>query len=280
MDVLISIDMEGIGGIASRRQVAPGAAQYDVGRALMTAEANAAAAGAFDGGATRVVVNDSHGPMDNLVAEDLDPRVEFVVGSPKPLSMMQEVSADVGVALLVGYHAGPQESTGVLAHCYSGLAFADLRLNDQPLTELWLNALLGAVRGVPVGLVTGDDAICRVAAELVPDAVAVPVKTALGQTAARSLHPDAAREAVRDGARRAVEAATAGRLQPLQVPAELVLDAEFRPNGAAEMAVRVPGSTRVAARVVRRRMEDPDELLDVIAVWAELGAAYQASYGR
>ena len=182
----------------------------------------------------------------------------------------------MGVALLVGYHAGPQESTGVLAHCYSGLAFADLRLNDQPLTELWLNALLAGARGVPVGLVTGDDAICRVATELLPDVVAVSVKTALGQTAARSLHPRTAREAVRDGARRAVEAATAGRLQPLQVPADLVLDAEFRPNGAAELAAKVPGSSRMSARVVRRRMRDPDEMLDVIAVWADLTAAYVA----
>lgn len=277
MDVLISIDMEGISGIASGRQVNPAGTQYATGRALMTAEANAAAAGAFDAGATRVVVNDSHGPMDNLVADDLDPRVEFVVGSPKPLSMVQGVEPDVDVALFVGYHAGPQESVGVLAHTHSGLAFADITLNGEPLTELLLNALLAATRGVPVGLVTGDDAICAVAEKLLPAVVVVPVKTALGLTAARSLHPAAAREAVRAGAREAVEAAAAGRLQPLGIPDSLVVEAEFRAHGVAEIAVRVPGSERVAARVVRRSMRDPDELLDVVVVWAQLAAAHSAA---
>lgn len=276
MDVLISVDMEGISGVASRRQVNPAGSKYETGCALMTAEANAAAAGAFDGGATTVVVNDSHGPMDNLIADDLDPRVELVVGSPKPLSMVQELESGIDVALFVGYHAGPQESVGVLAHTHSGLAFADLRLNGEPLTELLLNALLAGTRNVPVGLVTGDDAICGVAEKLLPAAVVVPVKKSLGLTAARSLHPRTAHEAVQAGARAAVEAAVAGRLQPLAVPDELVVQAEFRPHGVTEMAVRVPGSTRVASRVVERRMADPHEMLDVIVVWAQLAAAYLA----
>ena len=277
MDVLISIDMEGISGIASRRQVSPGASRYDVGCALMTAETNAAVAGAFDGGATSVVVNDSHGPMDNLIAEELDPRVEVVVGSPKPLSMVQEVRPGVGVALFVGYHAGPQESVGVLAHTHSGIAFADITLNGAPLTELWLNALVAGASGVPVGLVTGDDAICAVTEKLLPKAVTVPVKTAIGLTAARSLHPAKAREAVRAGAREAVQAAVAGRLSPLAAPDELVLEAEFRAHGVAELAVRVPGAERRSSRVVRRRVDDPGQLQDVIVLWALLATAHAAS---
>lgn len=79
---------------------------------------------------------------------------------------------------------------------------------------------------------------------------------------------------MRAGAQQAVEAAAAGRLQPLTLPDELVVEAEFRPHGVAELATRVPGSERVAARVVRRRMQHPDEMLDVINVWAQLTAAY------
>ena len=48
-------------------------------RQLMTEEVNAAIAGAFAGGATSVVVNDSHGPMVNLLPELLDPRAELLL---------------------------------------------------------------------------------------------------------------------------------------------------------------------------------------------------------
>jgi D-amino peptidase len=276
MNVLISIDMEGVAGIATRGQVIPGRPDYQIGRALMTGEANAAAAGAFDSGARSVLVNDSHGPMDNLLGEDLDRRVEYVVGSPKPLSMMQGLDDAIDVALFVGYHAGPQEEVGVLAHSFSGLAFADLKLNGEPLTELGLNTLLAASRGVPVGLVTGDDAICRLAEKLIPGVVTVQVKTAIGITATRSLTPTAAREAIQAGAAEAVAGARDGRVAPVTVPPELVLEATFRPHNAAEAAVRVPGSERVAANVVRQAVSTPQQALDLIFVWGQLTAAYVA----
>jgi D-amino peptidase len=273
MKVLISVDMEGVAGVATPRQVVPDRVDYPVGRALMTEEANAAVAGALDGGATDVLVNDSHGPMDNLIGEQLDPRASYVVGSPKPLVMMEGLEQSTGVALLVGYHAGPDETVGVLAHTYSGAAFAGLQLDGEPLTELWLNTLLAASYGVPVGLVTGDDAICRLAEKLLPGVVTVPVKTALGYSAARSLHPQAARAAIRQGAAEAVR--RAGSLDVPWVPAEQVLEVELRHVMAAEAVARVPGTERRGPRTVRRSVQGPRELLDVLDVWARLAASAQ-----
>src|SRR5438309_2341273 len=104
--VYVSVDMEGMAGIASLDQVIPGRAHYEEGRRLMTAEANAVALGAFDGGASSVLLNDSHGPMDNLIGAELDPRVEYVVGSPKRLAMVEQVDSGFDMALFIGYHAG------------------------------------------------------------------------------------------------------------------------------------------------------------------------------
>jgi D-amino peptidase len=277
MDVLISVDMEGVAGIATRQQTTPGGRDYGIARTLMTAEANAAVTGAFDGGAISVVVNDSHGPMDNLLGEQLDPRADYVVGRPKPLGMMQEVTPGTGVALFVGYHAGPADASGVLAHTYSSAAFADIRLNGRSVTEAELNALLAGALGVPVGLVTGDDLICAVAAKSLPGAITVQVKTALGYTAARSRPPQAAREAIRTGARQAVAEARAGRLRPVPIPDDLAVEAEFRPHGAAELAVRVPGSERTGPRTVLRPMASPQEMLDVLTIWYTLAAQYRSS---
>jgi D-amino peptidase len=274
VDVLISVDMEGVAGIATRQQIHPGGHDYPIARALMTAEANAAVAGAFDGGATSVVVNDSHGPMDNLLGEQLDPRADYVVGDPKPLEMMQEVTPQTGVVLFVGYHAGAADPAGVLAHTYSGSGFADVRLNGRSISEAELNALIAATAGVPVGLVTGDDVICAIAEKAFPGVVTVAVKTALGRTAARSRHPAAAREAIAAGAARAVASAAAGAIQPVAIPGELVIEAELRPNGAADMAVLVPGTERTDARTVRYQAPSPRVAMDVLTIWSTLTSQY------
>jgi D-amino peptidase len=271
--VLISVDLEGVAGIATRQQTIPAGRDYPIARALMTAEANAAVAGAFDGGATSVVVNDSHGPMDNLLGEQLDPRADYVIGDPKPLDMVQEVTPQTGVVLLVGYHAGAADPVGVLAHTYSGV-FADVRLNGRSISEAELNALMAADAGVPVGLVTGDDVICAVAEKAFPGVVTVPVKTSLGRTAARSKHPVAARQAIAAGAERAVAAVASGTIQPIPVPRELAIEVELRLNGAAELAVKVPGTERTGTSSVRYQADSPRVAMDVLIVWSTLIKQY------
>ena len=85
MKVLISVDMEGISGVATRRETATGwpagagkGNDYERARGWMTADANAAIAGACDAGATEILVADAHDGMLNLIWEDLDPRAELV----------------------------------------------------------------------------------------------------------------------------------------------------------------------------------------------------------
>lgn len=275
MQVLISVDLEGVAGIATRQQTLPTGRDYPAARRLMTGEANAAVAGAFDGGATSVLVVDSHGPADNLLADALDPRAELVNGDPKPLDMLQGLSEDTGVALFIGYHGGPG-SAGVLGHTFSGGAFTDVRLNGDSVTEADLNALVAATFGVPVGLITGDDITCSLAEQAIPGVVTVPVKFAVGRTAARSLHPSVACAAISDGASRAVAVALAGDLQPVRVPAELVVEADLRPSGAAELVALVPGTARTGARTVSFPAAGAREVVDVLIVWSSLTAAFAA----
>lgn len=275
MDVLISVDLEGVAGVATRQQTLPGGRDYAAARALMTAEANAAVAGAFDGGATSVTVADSHGPADNIIAEQLDRRAGLISGEPRPLDMVQGVGPQTRVAFFVGYHAGAGDPAGLLGHTFSG-GLARVRLNGAPVGEAEINALVLAELGVPVGLVTGDDVICAVAERAFPGVVTVPVKTAVGRTAARSPHPSVARPAIQDGASRAVRSAAAGTIHPLPVPGELVLEADLRPSGAAELAALVPGTERAGAQTLRFAADRPRTVLDVLLVWAALTSHYAA----
>ena len=61
MKVYISVDMEGIAGISHPNPTGRGDSGYPDAVRLMEGEANAAVLGAFDGGATDVTINDSHG---------------------------------------------------------------------------------------------------------------------------------------------------------------------------------------------------------------------------
>ena len=79
MRVFIVSDMEGVAGITNWPGVTGGDPLYDEGRKLYTEEINAAARGAFDAGATEVVVMDCHGAgggwsFNSLIAEQLDRR--------------------------------------------------------------------------------------------------------------------------------------------------------------------------------------------------------------
>lgn len=267
MDVLISVDMEGVSGVATVQQIHPNGRDYQHARALMTAEANAAVAGAFDGGATSVLVVDSHGSMDNLLSDNLDERADYIVGSPGPLDMIQELSSRTDVLLFVGYHAGGGDAVGVLAHSFSGTGFTDVRLNSRSVAEADLNALIAASFGVPVGLLTGDDIMCATAEKNFPGIVTVPVKTALGTTAARNKHPAAACAAISEGAARAVAGALAGALVPINVPNELDLEVDLRPIGSAEIAARVPGTVRSGPVTVRHSVPDPRTAIDILTIW-------------
>ncbi len=53
----------------------------------MTDDVNAAIEGAFEAGATEVVVNDSHWTMTNILLERLDPRADLIKGFHKRLCM-------------------------------------------------------------------------------------------------------------------------------------------------------------------------------------------------
>src|SRR3954447_20316785 len=99
MRVYLSVDMEGVAGVVHVDQTRRTGYDYERARKWMTAETNAAIIGAFEAGATSVLVNDSHGDMRNLELDMLARRAELISGSLKPLSMVQGVARGDACAL-------------------------------------------------------------------------------------------------------------------------------------------------------------------------------------
>lgn len=253
--VYISVDMEGCAGVVHREQTNPTGYDYELARRLMTEEANAAVAGTFDAGAEEVVVSDSHGGngMRNLLIERLDRRADLILGSPRPFGQLEGLDGSFGLLLLVGYHTR-HGAAGVLSHTTNGQAVANVWLNGQLVGEIGLNALLAGHHGVPVGLVSGDDLTLKEGLDLLPNAVGVQVKTALGRYAARSLHPERARALLRSGAAEAVR--RAGEMEPLRLEGPVTCRLQFKETGSAEAAAAAPGAKLVKGDTVELTCPD------------------------
>ena len=268
MKIFISVDMEGIGGVTHREHVARDGMEHQRARELMTAEANAAVAGAIEAGATEVVVNDSHGTMRNLIPELMHEDAILVTGSPKHLSMMQGIDADCAGVFYVGYHAR-MGVHGIMSHTYDSSVVANVRLNGQLVGEAGLNSLVAGHFGVPVLMLTGDEAAVADAKTVLGDFEGVAVKEAVTRTSVKGVHPVKAREMIKEGAKRAI--ARRAEFKPFQVEKPITIEIEFISSGMADMAETVPGSVRVNDRSVSFTGEDPIVVFKAFRAMITLG---------
>jgi D-amino peptidase len=248
MRVLISVDMEGLAGVATGTDVIPGESDYQRNRHLMTAEASAAVRGAHAFLADiETTVADAHGPFTNILPEELDERARLVRGRPRQLGMMSEIEG-ADAAIFVGYHGKSGTATSVLSHTINGGCITDVRCNGLSLGEIGLNAALAAHHGVPVVLVCGDDSVAREAQGLVEGVATVVVKKAIGARAADSLHPAEACRRIEAAVPGAL--ADRGRVQSISFSGPVEVEVDLFREHMAENPLLLPGSRRVAARTV------------------------------
>ncbi|MBB4953543.1 D-amino peptidase [Agrobacterium vitis] len=225
MKILLSVDIEGVAGVYHPEQTRPGNGEYERARLLMTHEANAAIAGAFDGGATEVFVNDSHGSFRNMPPDLLDERARAIQGKPRYLSMMSGVELGVDGVCLIGYHSRGQ-GYGILAHTINSFAFSRIVLNGQELGEAGIYGALAGEYGVPVIMASGDDVFIDENRDLFPKTTFVETKKAGGAISGVSLSPSQSREAIRQGVRIAVAAAKQTPAFVLPGPIAVTIEAQ------------------------------------------------------
>ena len=238
--VFISADMEGISGISASDQLSSAGAEYNRSRKMMADDVNAAIRGARRGGATDILVNDSHGTMRNLRLEDLDGQVRLISHSFKASGMMEGLDDSFDAVIFVGYHAKAGHPAGLFAHTGSGVV-RDVRVNGRSLGEGGLNTMVAASYGVPVALVTGDDVAVKQVAEIATTAKTVAVKRAINPRAVE-LRPFAAvHRDIEEAAYLGVRDAT--RFAP-QRTAPYKVEVQFQDVTIPEVAQHLPTMTR------------------------------------
>ncbi len=253
MKVFVSSDMEGTAGVVDWEQCVGDGPAATAGRRLLLDEVNAAIEGAVSGGATEIVVNDSHSTMRNLPPGELAAGASYISGSHKPLYMMQGLDGSFDAVLFVSYHGSIGAPAG-LSHTYNPRAVMEARLDGLVTGEAGINALVAAQYDVPVVLVTGDRCACEETAALVPGVHCAVVKEHVSRVAAHSLHPSRACELIRETARQAVAAAATAKAPPLR---SAVLEVSVRTTDIAEAASWVRGVERTGQRELRFTGDDP-----------------------
>jgi D-amino peptidase len=257
--VVISADMEGTCGVVSWVHVNPPEyagsgepntpSEYFRFRQLMTAEVNAAIEGALEGGADEVIVCDSHNGARNLIPEALHPACRFITGGEKPLSMVQGVDLpDVKALVYTGYHAKAGTPAAPLAHTWTR-KLNDVRVDGVSIGEFGINAIAAGHFGVPVVMVSGDEkAVAQTCTLLGEQVVGVVVKEGLSTTAAIHLHPEVARQRIREGAREAVE--RIGEAKVFALPKGATIELDFDHQSRADQVAKLTDFTRVGERTV------------------------------
>ncbi len=272
MKILISTDIEGVAGVVDSQQVRAGNVEYERARQWMTAEANAAVLGAFDGGATDVYVNDSHGGFRNIIAAGIDARATLITGKPRVYSMMAGLEFDVDAVALVGHHSRAQ-GRGVLAHTINSSAFARVLVNDLELGEPGLYGALAGEAGVPVIFGSGDQVFIEENTGFFDGAVWVQTKRAMGHSSAATLTPEAACEGIRKGMHKAVQKAIERSMTPFVIDGPYECRLQTNSPAQADMFCILPGTERVDGVTLSFRAASLENVIRTLNVFSTMSAA-------
>ena len=128
-----------------------------------------------------------------------------------------------------------------LAHTLWSRKLHEVRLDGEPVSEYRLHALAAATVGVPVVLVTGDEALCQEVAKWSPGTTTYAVKRGEGAST-QSRHPlDAL-----DGIRAAAESALRSPPPPLPAaPSPCRLEVAYKDQALAFARSWYPGAELV-----------------------------------
>src|ERR1700694_3197635 len=247
--VFMITDAEGVAGVCRQDQTDPKNAEM---RQLLTGEINAAVEGFLSGGADEVVVWDGHDGSQTLSALTIDPRARLIMGGLGPTMLMERGFAAVA---FVGQHARADSKAGVMAHSYSSLGIQKILMNGKPVGEIETRTALAGSYGVPVIMLSGDQAAAADLHDITPAAELAVVKEGLGYYACLSMSATAARDLIRERAQRAMQ--RIGQIPPYKVTEPVTIEVEYstRSTPSPETPLAV-GSEMVDARTIRYRGKD------------------------
>jgi len=268
--VFISVDMEGIWGVVHYEQTSSGSSGYTAAGKWMVQDVNAVVEGLVEAGATEIVVNDSHGSMRNITADELHPKASLISGTPKPLVMMAGIDSSFDACVFVGYHARAGTASAILDHTISGGSVRAIKINNIEMPELGLNGAIAGYFNVPVIMISGDGETCKQAKSILGnEVVTAAVKEGLGRYAAKLLPAVEARRLLKENAKEAL--LKRYKISPFKLKPPFNIELEFLNSSQAEMPLLVPQVKRISPRAVAFSCNDFLEGFNLLRALIALG---------
>jgi D-amino peptidase len=239
-NIVVVDDLEGISGINDWHQIFAGCKEYEeFGRVQVTEDVNAAVRGLRKAEAAEIRVVDFHGsggPSKNIISEKLEKDVKLFQGSDLPGRLEKAVDKSTVAAVFVGFHAMADTKDGFLRHTIT--MDPRIKINGKPVGETAINAYALAEHGIPVIMVTGDQALAREAEAFIPRVVTVQVKTSIDSKTTRCLPLSKARKLIEAAAERAF--ARMDEFKSVQVTKPIKVDVSFLNKAQAELCRIIP----------------------------------------
>jgi D-amino peptidase len=255
--IYIHTDLEGISGIDSMDMIDRTSPRYRQCCEYLMSDLNAAIDGAFAGGATEVTVLDSHGGGNNFILDLLDPRAKLDTRPNK--KWWGTLDRSYQGTFFIGAHAMAGTQNGFLDHTQSSQSWHDYRMNGRKMGELGQWAVVAGNWGVPLLMVSGDEAACAEARDFFSPVETAVVKRGQGRNRAELVELKEARTRIREAARRAVGLIGKARAFTPSKPMEILLEFN-RCDYCDEVAAR-PGIERLDGRTIRWVTRDPLAIL-------------------
>ncbi len=268
MKVFISVDMEGIAGLANWKEL------REVMSKEMEADLLAAINGALEAGANEILVADSHSVGMNISPEVLPDKVTLIRGFPRKFYMMEGLTSEFDVVFFIGYHAPAGYLHGQMDHTYSSFSLFEVKVNGEVFGESELNALYAGQLGVPVGLITGDKALYEFSSKKFPPSTEfVITKEGISRYSAKLYPAKKVRNEIRAKARDIL-----GKLDSLEIFKRDALDGRYEVEITVSDTLKadfieiMPGFERINGRTLKFFASTPAEVLRVVNAASILSA--------
>jgi len=248
LKVYISADMEGVVGVVTSDHLGPTGWEYQNARKWLTDEVNAAIRAAKAVGATEIVVSDSHGNGENILLDEIPRGVKLVRSWPRPLGMMQGIDDSFDAAIYIGYHASTTNPEGVRAHTMSSGTLTAIRLNGVAVPEAVINAAIAGHFGVPVVMISGDDAIIAEAQGHLGDIEGAILKWNYGFHSALTVTPEEGQEIIAEKVTAALE--RVDEFEPYRLEGPIEVEVSFKNYLPAELLAYLPIVDRVDSHTI------------------------------
>jgi D-amino peptidase len=245
MKAFISVDLEGMPYIVIPGQLNLKGTLYDEARKIATKVTLIVAEELNRKGFDEIIIADSHGPMVNLLVDDLPEFVEIIRGYPRPISMISGIEG-CDAALFLGYHAKFGTARSTFDHTYSGGSINRVEVNGTVVSEFLLNAYTAGELNVPVILVAGENQLLKDDVKQYRQWIeTVALKYSLSRVSAKSPSLKKIERELRRAVQRAVAKFTQNKAKTLTAKKPVKMGVTFLVSHLADTAELLPTVERI-----------------------------------